>query len=151
MDDSFNENMCAKQNVDDEHETKSVQDGLSETMRELDSRSTCAGIHLIIDFWHAEHLTDLTYIEGALRDAALAADATILHIHLHKFDGGEGVTGVALLAESHISIHTWPENNYAALDVFMCGDAQPEKSLKVLREVFKPKSIDVKNLQRGKF
>ena len=56
-----------------------------------------------------------------------AAGATLLHIHLHHFTPNGGVSGVAVLAESHISIHSWPEYGYAALDVFMCGDGRSER------------------------
>ena len=84
----------------------------------------CAGAHLIIDLYGAERLDDIDHIEAALRRAVNAASATLLHIHLHHFEPNGGVSGVAVLAESHISIHTWPENGYAALDVFMCGKAK---------------------------
>lgn len=69
-------------------------------------------------------LRDVAALETVLRDAATAAGATILGAHMHRFGEG-GVTGVLLLAESHLSIHTWPEHGFAAIDVFMCGDARP--------------------------
>jgi len=62
-------------------------------------------------------------MEATLREAVLQAGATLLHIHLHHFTPNGGISGVAVLAESHISVHTWPERNFAAFDVFMCGDA----------------------------
>ena len=108
----------------------------------------CAGIHLIIDLHGARRLNDLDHIDSVLRKCAEAAGATLLHIHLHRFQP-DGVSGVAVLAESHISIHTWPEANYAALDVFMCGDAKPEACIPVLREAFKPKRIVVGEHLRG--
>src|SRR5215813_9636576 len=79
---------------------------------------TFAGSHLIIDLWEAENLGNQDLIEQALVDAVAAAGATLLHIHLHTFTQGGGVSGVAVLAESHISVHTWPERGYAAFDVF---------------------------------
>ena len=88
---------------------------------------TYAGSHLIIDLWEAEGLSDRDRIETALIDAVKAAGATLLHIHLHTFSEGGGISGVAVLAESHISVHTWPEKGYAAFDVFMCGDSKPRK------------------------
>jgi S-adenosylmethionine decarboxylase len=109
----------------------------------------CAGAHLIVDLYEAEHLDDQTYIEDALRRAVEASRATLLHIHLHHFEPN-GVSGVAVLAESHISIHTWPENGYAALDIFMCGNADPDACIPVLREAFKPKNIVVSELLRGR-
>ena len=84
-----------------------------------------------------------------MRQCVEAAGATLLHIHLHHFEPNGGVSGVAVLAESHISIHSWPENGYAALDVFMCGDAKPEACVPVLRKAFKPKRIAVSELLRG--
>ena len=107
-----------------------------------------AGSHLIIDIWGAEGLDDIDRIESTLHEAIEEAGATLLHMHLHPFEPN-GVSGVAVLAESHISIHTWPENGYAALDVFMCGDAEPEKTIPVLRERFKPSRIAVGEHLRG--
>jgi S-adenosylmethionine decarboxylase len=109
----------------------------------------CAGAHLIIDLYEAERLDDLDHIEAALRRCVDEAQATLLHIHLHHFEPNGGVSGVAVLAESHISIHTWPENGYAALDVFMCGNANPDACVPVLREAFRPKNIAVSELLRG--
>lgn len=109
-----------------------------------------AGKHYIVDFYGASHLTDITLIEKALFDASHIAGATLLHIHLHTFTGGGGVTGVALLAESHISVHTWPERDYAAFDVFMCGNSQPEKAINLLKEVFQPTRIETQEILRGK-
>lgn len=109
----------------------------------------CAGAHLIIDLFEAERLDDLAHIEATLTRCVEAAGATLLHIHLHPFEPNGGVSGVAVLAESHISIHSWPERGYAALDVFMCGAARPERCVGVLRHAFQPKRIEVKELLRG--
>jgi S-adenosylmethionine decarboxylase len=109
----------------------------------------CAGTHLIIDLMGASRLTDIAHIDRALRDCVDAAGATLLHIHLHHFTPNAGVSGVAVLAESHISIHTWPERGYAALDVFMCGAARPERCVEVLRHAFRPTELRVRELLRG--
>ena len=108
----------------------------------------CAGVHLIVDLYEAEHLDDIDHIEATLRRCVQAARATLLHIHLHHFQPN-GVSGVAVLAESHISIHTWPEAGYAALDVFMCGSANPDACVPVLREAFSAKRVGVSELLRG--
>jgi S-adenosylmethionine decarboxylase len=108
----------------------------------------CAGVHLIIDLHGAERLNDIEHIEATLRRCVEAARATLLHIHLHHFQPS-GVSGVAVLAESHISIHTWPEAGFAALDVFMCGSADPDKCIPVLREAFSAKRVGVNELLRG--
>ena len=92
-----------------------------------------AGTHLLLDLWGAHNLTDPAAIDRALRDAAEAANATILHSHFHHFGPDGGVSGVLVLAESHISIHTWPERDFAAVDVFMCGACDPRLSIPVLQ------------------
>jgi S-adenosylmethionine decarboxylase len=109
-----------------------------------------AGTHLIVDLWGAERLDDLAHVEATLRDAVTAAKATLLHIHLHHFTPNQGISGVAVLAESHISIHTWPENGYAALDVFMCGGAEPHATIEVLRAAFNPDRLAVEEILRGR-
>ncbi len=109
----------------------------------------CAGAHLIVDLYEAQRLDDIDHIEATLRRCVDAAGATLLHIHLHHFEPNGGVSGVAVLAESHISIHSWPENGYAALDVFMCGNANPDACIPVLRKAFKPKQVAVSEILRG--
>ena len=84
-----------------------------------------------------------------LKRCVEVAGATLLHIHLHHFTPNGGVSGVAVLSESHISIHSWPEADYAALDVFMCGEAQPQKCIEVLREAFGARDVVVKTHHRG--
>ena len=108
-----------------------------------------AGTHLLIDLWGAHNLTDAAEIDAALREAALAAKATILHSHFHHFGPDGGVSGVVVLAESHISIHTWPERDFAAIDIFMCGSCNPYDSLPVLKAAFRPTSIHLGEQRRG--
>lgn len=108
-----------------------------------------AGTHLIVDLWGAQRLDDLEHVRATLIEAVRVAGATLLHIHLHHFTPNGGVSGVAVLAESHISIHTWPERGYAALDIFMCGDAQPLLAVPVLEAAFRPQSVKVDELLRG--
>ena len=109
-----------------------------------------AGMHLLVDLWDATHLDDPGYIGAALCEAATAAKATILHSHFHHFGPGSGVSGVVVLAESHISIHTWPERNFAAVDIFMCGACDPYLSLPVLRQAFSPARVEVGEQRRGR-
>lgn len=78
-------------------------------------------VHLIADLTGCSGLDDVARIETTLRAAAAAAGATVLDVRLHGFGEGQGVTGIALLAESHISIHSWPEEGFAAVDIFICG------------------------------
>src|SRR5262249_25246431 len=108
----------------------------------------CAGVHLIVDLRSATGLDDIDLIDATLRRCVAAAEATLLHIHLHHFHPN-GVSGVAVLAESHISIHTWPDAGYAAVDIFMCGKAHPDACIPVLREAFKAEHVEVNELLRG--
>ena len=108
-----------------------------------------AGTHLLLDLWGAKRLDDLERMEKALRDCVDHCGATLLHIHLHHFTPNGGISGVAVLAESHISVHTWPERDYAAFDVFMCGDTQPKKAVPVLKHAFYPERLEVKEVLRG--
>ncbi len=95
------------------------------------------GLHIIIDFWEATNLQDCEYIKKILTEAAAQCAAKVLDIKLHSFGEGAGVTGVALLAESHISIHTWPEEGKAAVDVYTCGDCNPKIGCDmIIRQLF---------------
>ena len=107
-----------------------------------------AGVHLIIEVVDGNGLDDTALIEMAFRRCVNACGATLLHIHTHKFSP-QGVSGVAILAESHISVHTWPEIRYGAFDVFMCGDAQPWKAVAVLEEIFETSDVRVREILRG--
>ena len=108
-----------------------------------------AGMHLLVDLWGAHGLSDPDHIDRALREAAEAAGATILHSHFHHFSPDGGVSGVVVLAESHISIHTWPERDFAAIDIFMCGACDPYLSVPVLRAAFRPASVELSEQRRG--
>ena len=108
-----------------------------------------AGMHLLVDLWGARNLTDPATIDRTLSEAAEAAGATILHSHFHHFGPDGGVSGVVVLAESHISIHTWPERDFAAVDIFMCGACDPYKSLPVLKAAFQPASVQLGEQRRG--
>jgi S-adenosylmethionine decarboxylase len=107
-----------------------------------------AGTHLIIEVVRGTGLDDEARIQQAFRDCVDGCGATLLHIHTHKFSP-QGVSGVAVLAESHISVHTWPEIGYGAFDVFMCGDSQPWKAVEILRKAFNAEEMRVKELLRG--
>lgn len=110
-----------------------------------------AGRHLLIDAYEVSNrrmLLDPVFIEKRLRMAAEVSGATVLAVNLHPFDDG-GIAGVLILAESHISIHTWPELGYAALDIFMCGKADPNRARKVIDEACEG-ILDVEEVLRGK-
>jgi S-adenosylmethionine decarboxylase len=101
-----------------------------------DGTETFAGTHLLVDVIDAINLTEPAVIKKSLERAALAAGATILHGHFHSFGPGQGVSGVLVLAESHISIHTWPDRRFAAIDIFMCGKCDPMDTLPEIRKTF---------------
>ena len=107
------------------------------------------GHHLILDMHGARDLKDVAVLEATLKAAAIAAGARVLSAEFHKFGEDGGVTGVVLLAESHITIHTWPELNLAALDIFMCGQADVEKAFAVLEERLRPHNIVRTIVKRG--
>ena len=108
-----------------------------------------AGYHLLVELWGAERLADSAFIRESLERAARSARATVLHSHFHHFGEGQGISGVVLLAESHISIHTWPERGYAAIDVFMCGDCDPRATLPVIEAAFSPERTESQLVLRG--
>ena len=110
----------------------------------------CAGTHLIIDLFGAKRLDDLKHIKETLKRCVEVAGATLLHIHLHRFTPNGGVSGVAVLAESHITIHSWPEAGYAALDVFMCGRCNPHSTVNVLKKAFEPTKTVLKQHLRAR-
>jgi len=108
-----------------------------------------AGTHLLVELWGATNLADVPAIENALLDGARKCGATVLHSYMHPFGEGMGVSGVVVLAESHISIHTWPERGYAAIDLFMCGKCDPYKAIPALKAAFAPNGIQVAESKRG--
>lgn len=115
-----------------------------------DGRFAYAGKHVIVDIWKAKNLNNKDFIEGVFRSAVAASGATLLDINLHEFEGSDsGITGVAVLAESHISIHTWPECGYAAIDVFLCGTADPDAAVEVMLRAFDPETSQVTEHKRG--
>ncbi len=108
-----------------------------------------AGLHIIAEFWGSKTIEDSKEIEKILVRAAIEGGNTPLKVTIHKFSP-QGITGVILLAESHISLHAWPEYEYLAIDIFTCGDKTfPEKSLDYLRKEFEPKRVDIKRIKRG--
>ena len=109
-----------------------------------------AGMHLLVDLWDARNLGDPAVIDRTLCEAAVTAGATILHSHFHHFTPNGGVSGVVVLAESHISIHTWPERGFAAVDIFMCGDCDPHLAIPVLQRTFQAERIDLDEQRRGR-
>lgn len=111
------------------------------------------GTHLILDLWGLTPDLGVEQMREVLIEAAGRAGATILHDSFHDFEGrGDqpgGFTGVLVLAESHISIHTWPEADYAAIDIFMCGDARIDEALEHILGALDPRRHALHRIGRG--
>ncbi len=109
------------------------------------------GNHGLLDLYGCDEaiLKDEGRLKTALAAAAQAAEATILTEYFHTFGGAGGVTGVLLLAESHISIHTWPEHRFAAIDAFICGGMKLEKVKEVLCSELAAERVDWTVVNRG--
>ncbi len=106
--------------------------------------------HLLVEYHGCESalLNDVERIEHALRSAAEAAQATVVSAAFHRFSP-QGVSGVVVIAESHLSIHTWPENGYAAVDFYTCGECLPEKAHEFLRDQLGAERAEVMRIDRG--
>jgi S-adenosylmethionine decarboxylase len=107
------------------------------------------GRHLIAEFYDASALADMGRIESGFRDAIIQSRATLLHLHFHRFGSGGGITGAAILAESHMTVHTWPEKSFCAIDIFMCGVCDPRSCLPAMVRVFSPRRIEIIQIMRG--
>jgi S-adenosylmethionine decarboxylase len=111
------------------------------------------GRHLLLELFDCDSdaINNVEAVKGALIEAAKRAQATIVDVVFHEFNPF-GVSGVVVIAESHLSIHTWPEYRYAAVDIFSCGDTlQPEVAANYLVETFGAERTSVVELQRGMF
>ncbi len=111
------------------------------------------GRHLLLELFDCDldAINNLDAVKGALVEAARRAQATIVDVVFHEFNPF-GISGVVVIAESHLSIHTWPEYRYAAVDIFSCGDVlQPEVAANYLVEQFGAERTSVVEMQRGMF
>jgi S-adenosylmethionine decarboxylase proenzyme len=108
------------------------------------------GQHLLVEYHGCDTATlnDERAISHALERAAIEAGATIVTKTFHRF-APQGVSGVVVIEESHLSIHTWPENGYAAVDFYTCGDCEPERANRVLRSALCASRSEVLIVRRG--
>lgn len=109
--------------------------------------------HLLLELFDCDEgiLNCLEAVKGILVEAANRAHATIVKVTFHEFNP-YGISGVVVIAESHLSIHTWPEYRYAAADIFTCGEGlEPEVAASYLFEQFGAKRASVVEVQRGMF
>ncbi len=124
--------------------------GLSDSSIFASTTTDMIGKHCILELYNCDplKLNDEAYIRTVITTASKIAGATLLNLITHRFEP-HGVTGLALLAESHISIHTWPEVGYAAVDVFTCGDhTMPESACNSLCGELNAKSYSLKSFKR---
>jgi len=109
------------------------------------------GKHILIELneCNKDLLNDIEYLRTALSDVARRIGATVIKDAFYQFTP-QGVSGVVIIAESHLSIHTWPEYNFAAVDVFTCGDViEPKDAVKPLSEKLKARSTSYIEVKRG--
>ncbi len=108
------------------------------------------GTHLVVDAWQApaDLLNDPERIRRALIEAIAVGEATLIDLCVHQFSP-HGVTATATLAESHITIHTWPEHGYFAADLFFCGKGKPAEAMKLLQTALQAKQVNMKEIERG--
>ena len=124
--------------IDDDHDFFITKDG-----------ERFAGVHLLLDMWDARNLDNPPAIEQALCAAAAAAGATVLSVFHHLFSPNGGVSCIVALAESHISVHTWPGRHFAAIDIFTCGACDPYLAVPTLRRFFAPSCLEIDEVKRG--
>ncbi len=110
--------------------------------------SSFIGKHVILECAGSQAHLNINEMKDLMSQAALKAGATIITSKFHHFGEGHGITGVLVLAESHITVHTWPESNYAAFDFFMCGHCDPEIAAQIVIDHDKTSHCDLKTLNR---
>jgi S-adenosylmethionine decarboxylase len=108
-----------------------------------------AGRHLLIDMWGAMNLDHLEVVRNAILDSVNACNANLIDLTLHQFTPNGGITGAAVLSQSHLCIHTWPEESFVAIDLFVCGLNDPTLILPVLQAAFRPDKVEVSEHKRG--
>lgn len=111
------------------------------------------GRQILVEFYDcdSDKINDVSFVESAFLEATRKSKATIISHNFHKFSP-YGISGVVVIAESHVTIHSWPEYNYAAVDIFTCGDTiDPWVIQEYLKEAFESKNISSMEMKRGLF
>ncbi len=109
------------------------------------------GLHLLIEMYgcDSQTLKGVDYVGKAMERAAKESNSNVVEIFFHQFLP-YGVSGVVVIKESHYTIHTWPENNYAAVDLFYCDPKiDIDKAIKILKESFRPEHMTILEVKRG--
>ncbi len=122
-----------------------------EILSDRDSVKKFTGTHLILDLFGARNLDDAKHIERTLKRCVEVAGATILHCHLHRFAGNGGVSGVVVFDSGHASIRTWPDRDFAAVDLmFMARNgARRERLVKAIEQAFSPDAVQTTVCRRA--
>jgi S-adenosylmethionine decarboxylase len=137
--------------VSDPGEIWSFESGAGFAARQGGEPVDTVGTHFVLELYECPSglLDDRIFVRDVIRKAADAAGSTLLNEVQHKFEP-QGVTALGLLAESHISVHTWPEGGYAAADVFTCGaHTLPDKACELLIQLFQARRYAMKAIPRG--
>lgn len=118
-------------------------------MTVIDVADDVVGRQYVCDYWGCQgDIGSADAVLKVLREAVERSNATLLKLFIHQFSP-QGVTAIAIIAESHIIIHTWPEKRYIALDVFTCGEqAIPERAVEIVREAFVPSQVETREIRR---
>jgi S-adenosylmethionine decarboxylase len=108
------------------------------------------GTHVIAELFNCNefHINDANKVEEVMMAAAELSKATIIKPFFHKFSP-YGISGVIIIAESHFTIHTWPEYGYAAVDIFTCGDLDSRAALEHIKSEFQAERCSIFRFQRG--
>lgn len=123
---------------------------MNDFLREDDGQ-LYAGLHVHLDVYDVKRMDDMAFMVDVMERAVKAAGATILNSYFHHFTPNGGISGVLVLAESHISVHSWPERNFASFDIFMCGDADPEKAGEEIIRALECSTFKMNIYKRGIF
>lgn len=123
---------------------------MNEKLLAIPTRHKHVGEHLILDAWKvsSDRLNDPDFLRRAMKRAVDDCGATLINLCIHQFSP-YGVTATATLAESHMAVHTWPEHGYLGADLFFCGSGRPERALDTLVDLYEPKEVKVRCLNRG--
>lgn len=117
--------------------------------KQIEKEKISFSVHVTADFYRPSFIENPGELRKILYRAAKMANNTPLKSLVYKFPS-HGITGVILLAESHIALHTWPEYKYMAVDIFTCGKkTRPIRALEYLKEVFCPKKVRIRHIRRG--
>lgn len=120
-------------------------------MTVMPMKNNTLGRHLLVEFYNCDQpiLDDVNLVDLHMNAAARACGATVVTSNFHRFEPW-GVSGVVVISESHLAIHTWPEYRYASVDLFTCGgDVDPSVALEYLKEKFGAREVEVNKLYRG--